>query len=54
MSLFLRGTEINSSGTSSRIGIDASTIEVGVEIEPAGPTLSDFQANPAGTSSLVS
>jgi hypothetical protein len=45
MSLFLRETEINSSGTSSRIGI---------EVEPAGSILSDFRANPAGTSSLVS
>jgi hypothetical protein len=54
MSLFLRETEINSLGTSSQIGINISTIKVGIEVELAGLILSDFRVNLAGTSSLVS
>jgi hypothetical protein len=54
MSLFLRETEINLLGTSSQIDINVSTIEVSIKIELAGSILSDFQVNPAGTSSLVS
>jgi hypothetical protein len=54
MSLFLRETEINLSRTSSQISINASTIEIDIEIELAGSILSNFQVNPAGTDSLVS